>query len=93
MNLLIDLGNTALKWATTDDPESPHTIVHGGTHNFSEKLLSSLEKIPYKHVYGCSVASRDLTLSVTRLIESLGSKVTWLKAQERYDGPFSLINS
>lgn len=93
MNLLIDLGNTALKWATTDDPESPHTIVHGGTHHFSEKLLSSLEKIPHKHVYGCSVASRDLTLSVTRLIESLGSKVTWLKAQERYDGPFSLINS
>lgn len=44
MNLLIDLGNTALKWATTDDPESPHTIVHGGTHHFSEKLLSSLEK-------------------------------------------------
>lgn len=93
MNLLIDLGNTALKWATSDDPESPHTLVHGGSHHFSEKLLSALKEKQFYRVYGCSVASRDLTLSVTRLIESLGSEVIWLKAQARFDGAFSLVNS
>ena len=93
MNLLIDLGNTALKWATSQDPESPHTLVHGGSHHFSEKLLSALKEQSFDRVYGCSVASRDLTLSVTRLIESLGSEVKWLKAQDRFDGDFSLLNS
>ena len=43
MNLLIDLGNTALKWATSDNPESPHTLVHVGSHHFSEKLLQALK--------------------------------------------------
>lgn len=93
MNLLIDLGNTALKWATSDDPESPHTIVHGGSHHFFEKLSNALKEKPFSHVYGCSVTSRDLTLSVTRLIESFGIKVTWLKAQDCFNGPFSLVNS
>lgn len=93
MNLLIDLGNTALKWATSDNPESPHTLVHGGSHHFSEKLLQALKDQSINHVYGCSVASRDLTLSVTRLLASQGVKVTWLKAQSRFDGQFSLVNS
>ena len=79
MNLLLDLGNTALKWATSDEPESPHTLVHGGSHHFSEKLLQALQGQSFEHVYGCSVASRDLTLSVSRLVESLGVKITWLK--------------
>lgn len=93
MNLLIDLGNTALKWATSDEPESPHTLVHGGSHHFSEKLLQALQGQSFEHVYGCSVASRDLTLSVSRLVESLGVKITWLKAQQRYQGEFVLRNS
>ena len=53
MNLLIDLGNTALKWATSDNPESPHTLVHGGSHHFSEKLLQALKDQPVNRVYGC----------------------------------------
>ena len=92
MNLLIDLGNTALKWATSDDPESPHTLVHGGSHHFPDKFLSDWRGRGFRHVYGCSVASRDLTLSLTRQIESLGMQVTWLKAQDRYSGDFQLIN-
>lgn len=92
MNLLIDLGNTALKWATSDDPESPHTLVHGGSHHFPDKFLSDWRGRGFRHVYGCFVASRDLTLSLTRQIESLGMQVTWLKAQDRYSGDFQLIN-
>ncbi len=92
MNLLVDLGNTALKWATSEDPESPHTIVHGGTHHFIDRLLSSLKDQTFDQVVGCSVASRDLAFSVKHALENAGHSVQWLKAQDRFDGQFSLIN-
>ena len=37
--LLIDLGNTALKWATLDSPDEPHTYVHGGSDTVPDSLL------------------------------------------------------
>lgn len=92
MNVLFDLGNTALKWAYLDDPESPHTVVHGGKHHVTEKFLSLLPHEMTGNIFGCSVASRDLTLSLTRSVEARGFHVQWLKAQARYDGEFSLIN-
>lgn len=92
MDLLIDLGNTALKWATSDNPESPHTIVHGGSHLFIDRLLTSLNGLTFNRVIGCSVASRDITFSVKHSLENVGHQVEWLKAQPRFDGKFSLVN-
>lgn len=92
MTVLIDLGNTALKWSTTENLEEPHTIVHGGTHSFAEKLLSQMANIAGQTVYGCSVASRDLRLSVSRIIGAAGASTRWLGAQERFDGDFVLVN-
>ena len=92
MTVLIDLGNTALKWSTTDNLENPHTIVHGGTHAFAEKLLAQMSNIAGQTVYGCSVASRDLRLSVSRIIGTVGANIQWLGAQERFEGDFVLVN-
>ena len=92
MNLLFDLGNTALKWAYLSDPESPHTLVHSGAHHVSEKMVSMLEGMPCGEVFGCSVASRDLRLSLTRAVQAKGFSLHWLHAQDRYEGHFSLIN-
>ena len=30
--LLIDLGNTALKWTPIEEPDNPHTIIHKGSN-------------------------------------------------------------
>ena len=38
--LLIDLGNTALKWALLGDERTPHTVVHRGQSGFKERLYS-----------------------------------------------------
>lgn len=92
MDLLIDLGNTALKWATSDNPESPHTIVHGGNPHFTDRLLASLGDLSFDRVIGCSVASRDITFSVKHVLENIGHKVELLKAQARFDGYFTLLN-
>ena len=92
MNLLFDLGNTALKWAYLSDPESPHTLVHSGAHHVSEKMVSMLEGMSCGEVFGCSVASRDLRLSLTRAVQAKGFSLHWLHAQDRYEGHFSLIN-
>ena len=37
--LLLDLGNTALKWTTLDKPEEPQTYVHGGHGTPPDELL------------------------------------------------------
>ena len=57
MTLLVDLGNTALKWASQEDPESPHTIVHGGRESCSEKLQASSPQSRFVKAVGCSVAT------------------------------------
>ena len=75
MNLLFDLGNTALKWAYLSDPESPRTLVHAGAHHVSEKMVSMLDGITPGEVWGCSVASRDLRLSLTRAVHAKGFPV------------------
>ena len=36
--LLIDLGNTALKWTPIEEPDNPHTIIHKGSTHFKEEL-------------------------------------------------------
>ncbi len=92
MTALIDLGNTALKWSRCDDPDSAHTFVHSGAHHFLDRLIRSLEEEKIQNVVACSVASRDLTLAVDRKLKGLGYNITWLRAQEVFKGPFTLIN-
>ena len=37
-NLLIDLGNTALKWCLPGEEDNPHTVVHRDTEGYKNKL-------------------------------------------------------
>ncbi len=92
MSLLVDLGNTALKWANNKDPESPYTIVHGGRQSFAEKLQASIPKGQFTSAIGCSVAAHDVTAVTTRTLERLGCPIIWLKAQDRFVADFELIN-
>ena len=92
MTLLVDLGNTALKWADQEDPESPHTIVHGGRESFSEKLLGSIPNNTFTKALGCSVATYDLKAVTSRALDSLGCPIQWLSAQERFVGDFELFS-
>lgn len=92
MTLLVDLGNTALKWAGKEDPESSHTIVHGGRESFSDKLQTSIPRGLFSKAVGCSVASFDLKAVTSRALDVLGCPIQWLSAQERFCGEFELLN-
>lgn len=92
MTLLVDLGNTALKWADYKTPELPSTIVHGGVVEYSEKLKHSIPKNTFHKAVGCSVASRDITSVTERVLKAMACPIQWLKAQDRYVGDFVLEN-
>lgn len=52
--LLIDLGNTALKWTPIEEPDNPHTIVHKGSTHFKEELYELWLNMRPKRIIGCT---------------------------------------
>ncbi len=90
--LLIDLGNTALKWTTLDKPDEPHTYVHGGSDVVSEALLQEWLSLRPTRVVGCMVSSETLALALTRFFNQHGMAWEWLHSEERFVGDFTLVN-
>ncbi|MDH5207408.1 MAG: type III pantothenate kinase [Burkholderiaceae bacterium] len=97
MTLLIDAGNSAVKWAA---------LVDGGTfvatgrqlHRDGADIESSLSAAwrslerPARAV-GCSVAGRDVMAAIERAVRSIGlDGVDWLRSQRDFRGPFTLVN-
>ena len=68
--ILIDVGNTALKWATLEDPDNPHTIVHSGEGHFKKELYELWESLNPSYVLGCTVAHFLLPNSLMIIILS-----------------------
>lgn len=66
--LLLDLGNTALKWTTLDKPEEPQTYVHGGHGTPPDELLRTWSALKPTRVVGCMVSSEMLALSLTKFL-------------------------
>lgn len=95
--LLLDAGNTALKWALAA-PAAPHALARGSVKlgpGFAEGLtravaeaLSSLGPDPSRGLVaiGCSVASEAATGAVTEAIRPVvAGGVRWLASQARFD--------
>ncbi len=91
--LLIDLGNTALKWCRLGGEDEPHTVVHRGESDFKKKLYASwLNENPAK-VIGCSVAAPEIAFSATKFFNDHSIKWNWVKAQTEFRSKsFSLKN-
>ncbi len=90
--LLVDLGNTALKWATSEDPESPHTFVHGGTGEVSDSLQQQWLALRPSRVVGCMVSSETLALALTRLLNQHRIGWDWMHSERVFKGNFTLVN-
>jgi len=89
--LLIDIGNTALKWAWANDPAAPATLVHAGVGDLRPTLRQAWAGLRPARVFGCSVAA---DLAMHAVDDALTpSPVVWLRAQARFAGEFSLINA
>lgn len=88
--LLIDLGNTALKWAWSDAPEAQHTLVHEGEPHALESLATSWAAEPPGRALGCSVAAAALRSAVE---QALPAGLAWLAAQAAHAGAPRLRNA
>jgi type III pantothenate kinase len=96
MRLLIDLGNTALKWTNTETGRVDTVQVelhHGQAAQLEEHLARAWRGLsPVGPAFGCSVAAASLRDAVGRATAACGGSVEWLASQERYHGDFVLEN-
>ncbi len=84
--LLLDLGNTALKWATSDKPEEPHAYVHCGNDVVPDELLHKWLNLKPERVVGCMVSSEKFAFNITRFFNSHGIKWDWLHSDRIFEG-------
>ncbi len=91
-NLLIDLGNTALKWTVSSFPDDPSTFIHQGRDRLAESLLDQWLAIKPSRVVGCMVSSENLALSMIKFFNQHRIPWEWLHSEKRFDGSFHLIN-
>lgn len=91
--LLIDLGNTALKWATAETVDDPRTYVHGGHDVLPEELIQEWLRFKPCQVVGCMVSSETLALTLTRFFNQYGIHWEWLRSEKVFNGSFKLVNT
>lgn len=91
--LLIDLGNTALKWASMEAPDQPQTYVHHGMEWLPDSLIQTWLSLSPKRVIGCMVSSEKLAMSLTNFFNQHAIQWQWLKSEKLFNGKFKLCNS
>lgn len=102
MTLLIDIGNTALKWALSERrdggarggvPATVHTRPHRDDDAWAEQLAREWAALPGgTRALGCTVAAASLSDRVDAIAARCGLQVQWLSAAPRYAGDFVLEN-
>ncbi|MCF0252848.1 MAG: type III pantothenate kinase [Duodenibacillus sp.] len=90
--LLIDLGNTALKWADADHPDEPQTFVHHGSDYLPDELVHAWLRLAPDVVVGCMVTSENLALAMAKFFNRHRIQWEWLRSARLYDGDFKLYN-
>ena len=90
--LLIDLGNTALKWTTLEEPDSPHTIVHRGSTHFKEELYELWLQMHPTRIIGCTVAAPVVAFSLTKFFNDHGINWVCVRSEPSFDGDFKVRN-
>jgi type III pantothenate kinase len=95
--LLLDAGNTALKWALTGADE-PHALAHGIVtlgDGFADELTATLEASLFTsaarpaavvRATGCSVASEAITRTIEVAVAPLAAgQIGWLRSEPRFE--------
>lgn len=96
MTLLVDLGNTALKWATTEASGTPGAVQvepHRGVDDLADRLAAAWRDVPAgSSAVGCSVASTGARADVEQAAATRGVRIEWLHSESRHEGAFVLVN-
>jgi len=98
MTLLIDVGNSAIKWSLLDHDGhlvSPQRLLHRGAPDIASMLIKRWRGnvAPGTPMLACNVAGPRLTeiVEAAALALNLGT-VRWLQSQARFNGPIVLNN-
>ncbi|HYM47083.1 MAG TPA: type III pantothenate kinase [Burkholderiaceae bacterium] len=97
MTLLLDVGNSAIKWAELRDDgtlEHAQWQLHRSVADVASQLIDRWRGVtPGAAVVACNVAGADMVAAVESVVHTLAlGRLHWLRAQRRFDGPISLVN-
>lgn len=97
MTLLVDVGNTAVKWAQMSADGKLHSTqiqLHRGIEGISTHLAEQWRNVPPgTRVVACNVADAQVVAAVEQAA-SAGQlrSVRWVRSQRNFDGPLALSN-
>ena len=96
MTLLIDVGNSAIKWALLRDGElyGAQWRLHRHETNIAARLAEDWSEVPRGiDVVACNVAGEEVAAAVKQAVSGrqLG-QVQWMQAQSAFVGAVSLVN-
>lgn len=97
MTLLIDAGNSAIKWGWIADGRIGETgrQLHRGVDDLAARLVAAMRARAMQHaeVVGCHVAGAAIVHAVEEAVQALGlGPVVWLRSQARFDRGPVLVN-
>lgn len=98
MRLLLDVGNSAIKWAQVSaagELVEPAWQLHRGVAGFGAKLVERWHATvaPGTSVIGCKVAGPAVISAIEKATHDVGlGAVSWLPTQRQSDAPMQLIN-
>jgi type III pantothenate kinase len=94
--LLIDAGNTAVKWTTADAAHLSSDVgrLDNATPEFDTRLAALLAAAPgFSAAFGCCVAGDALRAVIGRAVTQHGGvTVTWLQSQAAHDSAPALVS-
>ncbi len=98
MTLLVDVGNSAIKWAqmaANGELRAPQRQSHQGVSEIAACLLEHWRNsvAPGTQVFACNVADAQVVAAVEQAAQMAQSQpVRWLRSQRQFAGPIVLTN-
>lgn len=97
--LLIDVGNSAVKWTRIDSaaaasaPLQVQVDLHRGrVAGLQARLLSAWQRTPAGRAVACTVAGDDVVAEIEAAASACGLPLTWLRAEPGFGNGFTLDN-
>ncbi|MCA3218794.1 MAG: type III pantothenate kinase [Burkholderiales bacterium] len=89
--LVVDAGNTAIKWAVSDATGlkfiGSGVQGHVATSDLKSQLVAAWQAVPLTAAYGVSVADRSVVDAIEQAVRAASDlEITWFKTQRHFEG-------
>ena len=87
---LIDIGNSALKWAEATTPQNTGVITYGDMVMLAEQVRDFYRHQRPELIYACTVAHSVIASTVQQVCER--TRIELLGSQREFNGAFHVVN-